>query len=851
MNWPQKNLFKRLLLFLSIIVFAVLLLAGGLSLYLRKYFQYPRLLELARKYSRQYLNRDISFESFQFNIFKGLVLRNITVFSNPSFRPSASLTVEELSLRYDFKELFSGRIVFSHIALEKLEADLKSAAVQNEIAYYTRRFSSTNRANGETNGQKPSRESRVDLRSVRITGSRIRYSGNAALIRINDLSLKKGKMTRIANDLEVTRSGRTAALRGDLFFYQKSVTINEDVTIPDTGLSLKLQSQTSNFSRFRTSLRARFRGKSFRVEAVHDLGKNELLFPSVTVRDFRDTCFTFQEGSIGLKRPEARFRVSFTLKDFSPEYFQGLIPFPPFPFQADLKADLAVAWDLQKLKIPLVSGSVHLDSLKLTLGTNSFRIQNADLALTKNALQVKQAGLVFNNSSFRFDLFRKDLADPFGDFIIALFSDKAEIPFFPIPGLGRMEASAEWSIAEKRVRIKNFSCEAFSGHVSAGGSISYAGPVQVALEPVLKNVRLEELADLVKLAEKPRGLLQARGHLEFIVMEKKAVFRSISCQLSSDLDYADFKGLSIRAGADYSEEALMLHDGVCVFRGNPIPFKGSADLKKRLLKLSGAGSMDLAALMPDMFRGNLDYSYALSRGFVDPPEQTLTVDFSAPEFFFRQYRLSGLKGDMSVRTNSVRGRAAADNFYSGKIRASLKGDLKEKSYEIESAGERISMAEGVRELIAGTITGRMDYRLNLKIAGTNISGAAELTAVKGEISDTVYQKQLGGVLGTMQKELSDIFYDRIFLPLKIEGSGIRTKKLEILCPDQVHVLSGEVDLRSGTINAQANLKFNEELVKSFPNPALAFLVKKEGSWYLLRTLLFQKETGKDIRARFK
>ncbi|MDD5067397.1 MAG: hypothetical protein PHF84_10175 [bacterium] len=819
-------MFKSFLVLSFIIILILVLILAGASLYIRKVFTQEKLSAMAEKYSRQYLARKIIFKEFKFDIFQGIVFKDISVGKNPDLDGSAEFTAGKLSLRYDFRQLLKFKIFFNRISLEKLSLDLEAATLNREIGFYRGKFFSTNQ--NRTNVKQPASEKKLDIRIIEISDSRIRYRGQELYIR--DFSFQKDKIMKIKNEFIILYRSHDISIQGTAFLYKKSISVNQEAEIPDMKLSLDLRSRSSNSRHFTSILQVNHRNSAYSLETRHSLEKQELLFLDTVIRDFRNNTFFIPRAGINLKDMNTSIDLNFDLKQFDNGYLEQYHPLAQPLFSADLKARLNATGNLKDIRSFLVSGEIRVSRLSLQTGTNRFDFRNTALLLKKNRLTAENGTVVFRDNIYRFGLSHDDIRDGKKDVTISLSAEKVDYPLSFIPVLYKFKSAVTWNPVRKVIDIRRYEAGLFKGTVSGIGQVGYSGPVKVLIDLQAVGFDMEEVRAAFRNQMPVTGTMNGKASLNLSVIDKKAVFSQLSGSVSSRVNYNEFRNISVKGSFGLEKNILYLRNGICEYNRNTFPFSGSIQLDARTLQLSSSGKAGLDTFLDRTGRGMLDYDLNLNQDLNAGNGMDLKISFSTPEVYYDFYPLRNVSGTLTVHTNALRSDVTVADFYTGQVKASVKGDIKERFFSLTSSGERINIKDLSRNYLTGTITGSMKYSLALKTAGTNFSADLQLNLSKGEVADTEYQKHVSGILGLV--EINDVLYKEIIADLKIDNSFININKLDVNCPDQAQInnVKGYYQYRTKKRNLSMDVRVHEELINKIPHVAYPLIKQKDG-WY--------------------
>ncbi len=855
MKCLQGKWFKRFLyIFISVFII-FLILSFGLTLYINKILTYDKLLQLSQKYSQLYLNRNLTFKSYKVNIFKGIILNGVAVEKNNGIKNTTGFVIEEINLRYDFRKLLKLKLYIDKVVVKSIILEINKKIIQSEWDYYKEKFTSYQTNSGGLPEFEKKEKKVVNIKSIEIIDSEIIYKHLNKKIKfiINDFEFKDEEIKKINNDIIIQYLNNKIAVKGNIFFNEKAV-LNWNVDVPEK-LSLKLNVETTNFTNFLLKAGIDYKKNHYNLSSFFQRKEKNIIVSSLLFCDYKNRV-TLSKGLLNLTSLNVGFKLSSQLKDIDNEDIKNFINIDKYNFKANLDIDLFVGLNLNNWKNIKLNGRIIMNNCMLESGGEKFFFDKGEIIVKNNEVNIKSGMVRYKGYDFQYELFKKDLFNRFFPYHIKIKSSKVNLNqfikhknFLLKNNLYNLSLESTLSLKNRLINFKNINFDFLHGQVCMKGIINFKNKNELLLEfnQEIKDMNVNKLMESYKIKD-ITGTIQAQSILRVsIFSNKKFKLNKLKGEIKSQMDYKNLNNLNLNVVYKLRKNKIYFYKSYLNYDYNRIDFWGKYNLKDQLLTLNGVKNrLFLASLkfLEQKVQGIVGFDFVLKKKAAQ--KMNIKIKLNSGEVIYQNLKFKNINGNVAINSNRFEGKLNINDFYKGKINTEIKGDFN-NNFNISANGEKVKISPLSKDFFNQDISGILDFDMSFNYKKESKTGTINIKAQKGEISDTIFQKKLSGILSLA--ELQDIFYKDIVFSAALENKLIKFNTFKIKCTDQEYNIQGQYSFKNKKINLIIFTKLHEEFMKNIPNLVLP-VIHEKGSWYYIKPIEVKGKDG-EIKTKFK
>jgi len=835
-RWLQEKWVKKLfIIFFSLLIFLIIL-SFGATLYLKKILTHDKIMQIVQRYSQLYLNRDVTFEKYDFNIFRGVVLNKVRVEKNTNINNSTDLEISQIDLRYDFKKLLKLKFHVNRIVVIGLDLDVDKKIIQEEVSFYKKRFSPVSGRTDEV--QDDSQERSFRIRSVTLDDSRISFIQNTGAVKlfINELEYREDKNKKIKNDITIQFKNKNINVKGDILFDEKNI-LDWKISLPEHS-RLDLNIETENFSNFKLLSKVKWKTKRFMVSALLGRAEEFLIVKSIKIDDQINQVYC-NKGLINIKTLQSHFQCVSKLKNIDNKYMEPFLLTDKYIFNADLDLDLLINLDFNSLKKALFNGKVFLYNSRLRIEKDHFLFKKSSINIVDNDITVKKGIVRYKDHDFLYDLDKKQVFERSVPFYFKLRIPALTISKFitdadPLLNnkIYNIDADCILNLNNKKVIFNSITFNFLKGQSLAKGSIDFKDKDRILIEfdQNLVNADAGLLMSFYQVKD-ISGTVQVQSASEiYYIPGHKPELDKLKGTITSQLNFKQINDLNVNINYKLRDkkQRIYFYDSQLNYDYNRVNFWGFYDLKEKYFKLDGANNrlfLSSIKILEQKAKGDLKFDLFAEKKFEEKLFTTLKI--TSGNVIYQNLEFNNITADIAMSSNTFKGTMKISEFYKGSITADVIGTT-DQDIKISARGSKVKMAPLSKDLFSQEISGDLTVDMELNINKSSKTGIINISADKGEISDTIFQKKISGFLSL--PELQDIFYKKIVLKVNINDDLLNFDQFSILCSDQEHNINGNYDLSNKKVNWIIKMKLHEDFIKNVPNFILNSM-KEKNNWY--------------------
>jgi AsmA protein len=188
---------KKFLKILGVVFVFILLLAAGLSLFLKSYLKEERLRAWVSEAAQKSINRDVAIGGLDISLFRGIVVRDFEIKEKDS--KSAFLSTKRFVCKYQWLPLLHKKLVIDELGLEDADIFLK-ANPDGTFNVSDLLKKDASKAQGEEADKKAGLPVALNVENIKIKNVKIHYADEAG----------KLKKANVALDAEMKVAGRSS-----------------------------------------------------------------------------------------------------------------------------------------------------------------------------------------------------------------------------------------------------------------------------------------------------------------------------------------------------------------------------------------------------------------------------------------------------------------------------------------------------------------------------------------------------------------------------------------------------------------------------------------------------------------
>ncbi|MBU1076321.1 MAG: hypothetical protein KKH98_03450, partial [Spirochaetes bacterium] len=712
MRWLQEKWVKKLfIIFFSLLIFLIIL-SFGATLYLKKILTHDKIMQIVQRYSQLYLNRDVTFEKYDFNIFRGVVLNKVRVEKNTNINNSTDLEISQIDLRYDFKKLLKLKFHVNRIVVIGLDLDVDKKIIQEEVSFYKKRFSPVSGRTDEV--QDDSQERSFRIRSVTLDDSRISFIQNTGAVKlfINELEYREDKNKKIKNDITIQFKNKNINVKGDILFDEKNI-LDWKISLPEHS-RLDLNIETENFSNFKLLSKVKWKTKRFMVSALLGRAEEFLIVKSIKIDDQINQVYC-NKGLINIKTLQSHFQCVSKLKNIDNKYMEPFLLTDKYIFNADLDLDLLINLDFNSLKKALFNGKVFLYNSRLRIEKDHFLFKKSSINIVDNDITVKKGIVRYKDHDFLYDLDKKQVFERSVPFYFKLRIPALTISKFitdadPLLNnkIYNIDADCILNLNNKKVIFNSITFNFLKGQSLAKGSIDFKDKDRILIEfdQNLVNADAGLLMSFYQVKD-ISGTVQVQSASEiYYIPGHKPELDKLKGTITSQLNFKQINDLNVNINYKLRDkkQRIYFYDSQLNYDYNRVNFWGFYDLKEKYFKLDGANNrlfLSSIKILEQKAKGDLKFDLFAEKKFEEKLFTTLKI--TSGNVIYQNLEFNNITADIAMSSNTFKGTMKISEFYKGSITADVIGTT-DQDIKISARGSKVKMAPLSKDLFSQEIS---------------------------------------------------------------------------------------------------------------------------------------------------
>ncbi len=834
MKWQQVKTLVKKILFTFIFILTILIF---LTIFINTIIPKKQIKSLIIKYGKIYTGRDIDINNISINIFKGIVAEKIEIAPFTDITNSAKIDIQELQLRYNWKDLLKFKINIEKLVIKGIEFRLERKSLNSEISYYKNKFKP------KKVSYKRKSKIKFKIREIETIDDNILLiilkDNKSINIKIKNGIIKFGRQggIKIIETSDIIYKNINASVIGNLLFVSNRISGKFDIKTSDKNILMTTLFLSTNKKEFFTKNRVKYLSHNINAQGFLTFSTNRLILRQFNMSDMNIIYMKIPNGFINTKSQNIFFDAVVNFKDLKPDLFT-FIKNVDFKINGDTKLNLRS--NLKNIQRLIVSGELNLIDSYINFGNRKLSIKSFAGTLKNNILTSKANLKYANDSNMDIVLNKKDIFNNKVPLLINGKIDRIDLnnvstniktKFVP----SNIRFDLVYNIFEKKITFKKCKFNINTSIIDANGDYHLKKEIPNIFNLKLRNFSLKNI-----ITNKVGGIVSADSSLSFsISKENKFIINYLNGTLNGPVTYDD---ISTHVVVPFEmKKQIFQSDKIKISVGKNI-ITGDAQYNLNLKNIYFKGNstkFDITELkIPNIF-GKIDFDIEFRETLKDDKKPELNLSLSAARLKYMKLNFNDIKGSMSLKDNKVKS-TLLTKAYNGNINISADGNL--DIIGITGQGTNLKVKGIMKDLVDEDISGTMNFKLNGTYSSKKHKFENTLNAriIRGEIKNTKFQKNMSGFVGLLP--LQDVFYKEIDANIRFVNKQIYFEKVNIIGFDQHHIVNGFYNIADKTFDIKIKSRFNEEFVMNIPNFGLPILEHKNG-WYYIKKLNYNKSQG--------
>jgi len=846
---------KTLLLILLIIFLILIITIIGTTLYLNKILTQEKVNKLAQKYSNLYLNRNLSFKSYRFDVFKGIILKDIHIDKNSELEYTTEIFIQEINLRYDFKQLLKLRLYIDKIIINNIKLNLDENIINKELAFYRDKFKS--KTTNIIEEDKKKRSFNISLVNIIDSQIKYQYKGQPVILNINDIEFDSSFMKKLKSDVIVIYHGKKISINGEAYLYKGSGVIDYNISLPKKNKTLSISLETTNFIDFKLNSRLKYYGNNINLISTIVRSSNLITARETLIKDYKNQLY-LPKTVINLKTQKINTSISGKLNKIDNTYLRNMRIKPPegLHFLANLHINLKLFISLKYPEYPVISGTMYLKNSQLNVGKENFYFIKCPFVIKKNNLYANKAEMNYKDHHIKFSITKINILNPLSLYHIKLQSKVFNVNKFinlksPLKyNFSSLKADGNLNLKQNQIDFKTVSLYFFKSRISVKGFLNYKydNKILLQLNQEAKNINLKKMLDNLNIEQNLTGKLGTKLFIKAFIVKKKFELINLNGSLNSLFTYKDYENLDSYVSINLKNNRINMTRSYVIYDRNKIGFHGSYDLKKKYLDLQGSDNdlfLPSLQMLKQKYKGKINYNFTLKKKMTRVHDLRIKVNYKSPEVVFDNLKFKKIKGKLTINSNTISGNVNVNSFYQGSIFSEFTKDA-DNNLIIQAQGKDIKINPLMKDWVHENVSGTLKWELYLASNDKSRKGTFTASVREGEM-ETSYQEKINALMNELAPDITHIFTKDVTIDTKILNDIITFKKFFIKGPNIECHINGQYNIKSKSNGMIINMKLDESFFMHIPNfmellkKYKKIIKKKEGKWYYINTIQFNEK----------
>jgi hypothetical protein len=839
-KWAKKLLFSFL-----IFVLIIILLIAGVTIYVNKILTREKVLQLTQKYSQQFLDRNITFKDYSFNILKGIVLEGLYVEKNTNILHTTDLSIGEVNLSYNYKELLKLKLDINEIVIGGLVLEIDEKIINSELNYYKNKFKVTSKSKA-TNQSHPKKESTLNISLLGLSDSKITFikKKKKIILDINEIEFENGSVKSLSKNLLIDYLGTKITLKGESLLQKDNSTFQYDIRLPAKGIHLTLNSMTSNFSKFKLWTKLNFQKNLYQIQSTVIYSSNKIRLPYMNIKD-KVANLQIRSGIINLKSLNAWFSLKGELNQITEKYVSRFIVINQLNYLANLKLNTAVKMNLKYPGNLVVNGDIDLIDSKL-------KVKNEDFYFKKNLFQIKDNHMNVINGSGQYkdhqwamNISKPNLINFTYPFTVGLKTDSLNLNQFitmekPIRSrLKNVHIKSSLNIKKRKITFTDIQAKGLNGTIKSSGFFDFqdSNKLQWEFKNDLLKIDIQNIAKQLELKQKLQGLVNGDLMIRGNISDKIANLTYFKGQMKTTVDVDDIKNIETSIYFKSQKNNIQIYNSYVIYDYNKVWINGTYNLKTKSLDLVGENNklfLKTIKALNNKYIGRLEFDFKLHKKLNSNAPFKGNIVLRSPTITFDNMKFNKLKGYISVQSNKYAGNITIHDFYKGVITSKLTRDA-DKNIKFSAEGKNIKGALLMKDWNNYDISGIVNIKFNYNITGENRQGDIVFNAVKGELIGNQFQVKITDLFNGLL-DYSHILYKNITVKAELRNEIVKFNQFDVICTDQEYRVSGMYNLNTKEKDFLLKMRLREDFLMDAPNFAQAYVADDDGNWSIVKPI---------------